>query len=491
MSEFTSGVLFLRKDIRTISSYVQRLTAFNCIVNHLSPKWSVVFIPHTVSTENFCENLSNKLPVLFFWNNEDHGWGYQLFLRGSLNVEFNIEYDSNEDYIDKEVDHSAVVAVFKPTKKKSISPQDAMVDGNNVEYFKRIMGLEKMSWLNYDKCDEDILDFNIEIKSYENTTLKTVDIEITDLSPFRRNGKYGYINDEGDIVVKPIFDHADYFSNGLGLVNYKGKIGFINHDGEYVLEPVYDWASSFSDNRCVVDLNERSMIITRAGEAISEIDRISYRSFWQFSEGKVKVETRDRLIGFMNEHGSWVIKPKYKKAGYFNDGFAWVTLPSGRTVYIDDKESILQVPQGYSVGCAFSEGVAIVSQRFSFGVIDTKGDLLLDHLPLTTNFFKDGLLAIKSEHQYQYINIHGEVVIEQAFDGAYSFSNGIAMVDIKGRTSFIDKSGRLLYKPQKYYNTIMHSIRENTIFKTGNKDRFMYVSKLTGEPVFYLEELDI
>ncbi|MFC5471267.1 WG repeat-containing protein [Cohnella suwonensis] len=491
MSEFTCGVLFLRKDIRLISSYVQRITTFNCIVNHLNPKWSVVFIPQTVSIENFCENLSNKLPLLSFWNNEDHGWGYQLFLRGSLNVEFNLEYDSNEYHIGKEVDHSAVIAVFKPTKKKSISPQDAMVDGNNVEYFKMIMGLEKMSWLNYDKCDEDVLDSNIEIESCENTTFKIVDKEITDLSPFRKNGKYGYINDEGDIVVKPIFDQVDYFSNGLGLVNYKGKIGFINYAGEYVLEPVYDWASSFSDNRCVVDLGTRSLVITKAGEIISEIDRISYEFFWQFSEGIVKVETRDRLIGFMNEHGSWVIKPKYKEAGHFNDGFAWVTLPSGRTVYIDDNERILQVPQGYSVGCAFSEGVAIVSQRFSCGVIDTKGTLLLDHLPFTTDFFKEGLLAIKCEHQYQYINIHGEVVIEPAFDEAFSFSNGVAMVDIKGRTSFIDKSGRLLYKPQKYYNTIMQSIRENTIFKTGHKDRFMYVSKLTGEPVFYLEEHDI
>ncbi|MFD2611609.1 WG repeat-containing protein [Paenibacillus gansuensis] len=491
MSEFTSGVLFLRKDIRSISSYVQRITAFNCIVNHLTPKWSVVFIPHTVSIENFCESLSNKVPLLFFWNNEDHGWGYQLFLRGSLNVEFNIEYESTEDHIGKEVDHSAVIAVFKPTKKKSISPQDVMIDGNNVENFKMIMGLEKMSWLNYDKCDEDVLDSNIEIESYENTTLKIVDKEITDLSPFRKNGKYGYINDEGDIVVKPIFDRVDYFSNGLGRVNYKGKNGFINHTGEYVLEPVYNWASSFSDNRCVVDLEESSLVITKAGEVISEIDRKSYKSFWQFSEGKVKVETRDRLIGFMNEHGSWVIMPKYKEAGHFNDGFAWVTLPSGRTVYIDEKEKSLQVPQGYRVGCAFSEGVAIVSQRLSSGAIDTKGTLLLEHLPFTTDFFREGLLAVKYEHQYQYINVHGEVAIEPAFDGAFSFSNGVAMVDIKGRTSFIDKSGRLLYKPQKYYNTIMQSIRENTIFKTGHKDRFMYVSKLTGEPVFYLEELDI
>ncbi|MBD0378929.1 WG repeat-containing protein [Paenibacillus sedimenti] len=496
MSEFTSGILFLRKDIRLVANYVNRVTDFNCIVNHLNSKWSVLFTPSTVSTEEFCENLSHKLPLLYFWNNEDHGWGYIVFLRGALHAEFNVEYETNvEEHISTHGEHTDadIFSIFKLSKRHIILLQEVLAGNKNVDKFKKILKIENMSWLNYDKCDEDVLDSItvLEVQLREESKIPLISNETTDLSPFRKNGQYGYINDQGDIVVPPIFDRANYFSNGLGRINYKGKIGFINHAGEYVIEPDLDWASSFSDNRCVVDKADRSMVINRSGELISEIDRKSYTSNWKFREGKVNVETPEKLYGFMNEHGSWFIEPTYKEAGHFNDGYAWVTLPSRQTLFINDKGDILHVPEGYRVGSSFSEGLAVVSQRHTCGVIDTKGILLLEQLPFTWNCFKEGLLSIKFQHQYGYIDICGNMVIEPAFDEAFEFLNGIAMVSIKGKTSFIDKSGSLLHKPQKYYNTIMFSMRENTIFKAKYKERFMYMSKLTGEPVFYLEEFDI
>jgi len=55
------------------------------------------------------------------------------------------------------------------------------------------------------------------------------------------DGKYGFINKEGSVIIQPIFDSADSFENGLAAVYLRkesGKMsGYINKDGDYVWEP--------------------------------------------------------------------------------------------------------------------------------------------------------------------------------------------------------------------------------------------------------------
>lgn len=496
MSEFAKGILFLRKEISQIADYVKQITEFHCIVNHLNTKWSVLFIPGTVSTGTFCEHLSHKLSLLEFWNYEDHGWGYKIHQRGSIHTEFRVEYElyGADDLGETQAHVDAIVfSLFKVTKKNIILLQEVLTGSQDVDAFKKILNIKEMSRLNHDTCGEDVLDSDpqIEVSHRSKTNTTSLFKEITDLSPFRKNGQYGYINDYGDIVVHPVFDRADFFSNGLGRVTYKGKIGFINTVGEYVIEPEFDWAASFSEDRCVVEKAERAMIINKKGEIFGTIDRSQYTSNWRFSEGMMNVATKDNQYGFMNELGSWVIEPTYREAGHFRDGYAWVTLSTKPTIYIDSKQNPLTIPEGYKVGSAFSEGLAIISKRHSYGVMDRNGTLLLENLPFTSGFFKEGLLSLRFQHQYGYIDADGNIVIDPGFDEAFEFKNGVAMIGIKGKTSFINKNGTLLHKPQKYYNTIMFSVRENAIFKTQYKERFMYLSKLTGEPVYYLEEFDI
>lgn len=70
----------------------------------------------------------------------------------------------------------------------------------------------------------------------------------------RKNGKVGYANMNGEIVIKPQFDFAFPFKNGFAIVGFGGKdeienehkirvggkYGFINISGEYVIQPIYD-----------------------------------------------------------------------------------------------------------------------------------------------------------------------------------------------------------------------------------------------------------
>ena len=70
------------------------------------------------------------------------------------------------------------------------------------------------------------------------------------LYPVYMNGKYGYIDSNGKIIIKPQFDDAQDFFEGLAVVYKNGLAGFIDQSGEFVIEPQFDYAGSFY-NRCV------------------------------------------------------------------------------------------------------------------------------------------------------------------------------------------------------------------------------------------------
>jgi hypothetical protein len=59
------------------------------------------------------------------------------------------------------------------------------------------------------------------------------------------NGKYGYINKYGKFVIEPQFDDAQLFFNNYALVKQNGKFGFIDMKGNWIAKPEYDVAYEF------------------------------------------------------------------------------------------------------------------------------------------------------------------------------------------------------------------------------------------------------
>ena len=60
------------------------------------------------------------------------------------------------------------------------------------------------------------------------------------LFAIRQNNQWGFINKSGDIQIKPQFEKAYMFQNGIAPVVFNGKVGFINEKGCYLVNPQYD-----------------------------------------------------------------------------------------------------------------------------------------------------------------------------------------------------------------------------------------------------------
>ncbi len=66
------------------------------------------------------------------------------------------------------------------------------------------------------------------------------------LYPICNNGKWGYVNSDGEILVKPQFQKTFITDNGIGIVKSKNKYGYIKTNGAWLIKPTFDTAQYFN-----------------------------------------------------------------------------------------------------------------------------------------------------------------------------------------------------------------------------------------------------
>lgn len=90
-----------------------------------------------------------------------------------------------------------------------------------------------------------------------------------DLIPVCKDGKWGFINQKGEVVVSPQYAEVKNFSDGLAAVKTSsGRWGFIDTTGKMVISVKYSDVSSFSNGRADVCLNGAWQIIDKHGKLV-------------------------------------------------------------------------------------------------------------------------------------------------------------------------------------------------------------------------------
>ena len=287
-------------------------------------------------------------------------------------------------------------------------------------------------------------------------------LEICDdlLLPIKVDGKYGYINENGEVVIEPKYDYASEFSRGLADIKIGGKYGYINKEGAIVVEPKYDVACVFDEDIAMIKDDGKYGYINRKGMIVVEpkYDDADY----EFSEGLARIEV-DGKYGYINRKGNIVVEPKYDAAKPFSEGMAAVGIGEylvEKWGYINKYGGIV-VELNYDDANEFSEGFASVAiGRFSkakWGFINKDGEEVIKPQTRFTDAkdFSEGLAAVRRSYYYGgghgWIDKEGNYVIEPQFENARSFSEGLAAVEIgeypNNKWGYINKDGEMVIEP--------------------------------------------
>lgn len=319
------------------------------------------------------------------------------------------------------------------------------------------------------------------------------------------NGKVGFINPKGNVVVKPKLKDAGYFSENLApFESDDGKWGFIGTQGEIVIKPQFDWALSFKEGLALVESGGLWGFIDKSGQFVIEP---RFKEAAGFSEGLARAAIFDpdyvwentnipngkNNWGFLDKQGNWAIRPTLDRASRdFNGGMAlvgrFVENSAGDKVtglfYIDRQGRELGTLNSFS-NYFFSDDARIVEageneEGTLFSFLDRNGNRLTDKNFKYVQPFTEGLAAVCVDEKWGFIDKTGEFVIEPQFESARSFSEGLAAVtDESDDYGFIDRSGNWAIKPRFEYvenfregfALVYHDGRKVSPEKTGYIDR--------------------
>jgi len=155
-----------------------------------------------------------------------------------------------------------------------------------------------------------------------------------DLIPVSSRGLYGYIDNEGKLLIDLQFHRAYYFSDGLAVVEivpeeYKNfpkpwsyaKCGLINIKGEWVVKPIFEELNTFSEGYAVgrnnlndwVVINEEGKTVYTIKKHNEENIKLDESHNYKFEDGYLKIiYSRKSNNLFLDKNFQAVFKEKFE-----------------------------------------------------------------------------------------------------------------------------------------------------------------------------------
>lgn len=133
---------------------------------------------------------------------------------------------------------------------------------------------DRMSKLyNRFSINEKVLPFNTFGKSIYLNSLETRQLISEGLMCYKKDRKYGYMDESGKVVIPCVYDVACPFDKlGHALVGKKGKFGYINRRGEVIIPIIYDSAiESFQNGKTMVVKDGELQILSETGEVLTRV----------------------------------------------------------------------------------------------------------------------------------------------------------------------------------------------------------------------------
>jgi WG containing repeat len=303
----------------------------------------------------------------------------------------------------------------------------------------------------------------------------------SDLFKIKVNGKYGFIDRTGKVVIEPQFQGVDDFSEDLAEIYVSGKFStaYIDTTGKIVIQPQFDIGSKFSEGFAWVGFNKDKTEY-----------KIGNRTF--YNSGGSHSFNYD--IGFIDRTGKFITEPIFTFAGDFSEGLAFVRTKNNKYGYID-KTGKFAIQPKFDWAENFSEGLALVFVKGKYGFIGKSGKLVIKPQFTKAESFSEGLACVKiggatrepnfgsqiitttfDDTNYAYIDKTGKIILKLKAGEAHSFSEGLARFEPFGdyRNGFIDKSGKVVIKPQFSGSSDFSDGLANVIIEEGG---FAWIDK--------------
>ncbi|MBQ9117319.1 MAG: WG repeat-containing protein, partial [Clostridia bacterium] len=318
-----------------------------------------------------------------------------------------------------------------------------------------------------------------------------------------KNFLYGYADKDGTVIIEPKFlNKLEFAENGLAIARKDSLYGYIDITGEFVILPAFDECSDFTENGLAcVKQNGKFGFIDRAGKYVIFPTFDEAFSFNSFGLACVGI---DEKYGYINGSGEYIVPLEMKKPdryaiddfeedGIFriNGKYGLVSTQTGELIVEAKLDDISPFSDGMARYHLYDPEAELLNQH-KYGYIDASGNVM-EPIYHDAGDFDNGLAVVtvhvKVEDKegevndrwafmYALIDRTGKRVTEPMAAGKLIvirdyYYNGMTVVCLDGKGGYIDKSGKLVMDP-KFDNAV--SLDKNGLIKTEKNGKYGYRS---------------
>lgn len=267
--------------------------------------------------------------------------------------------------------------------------------------------------------------------------LITAALIMSGISAYAETGSasYGYIYPSHDGIRK-VMNTSD--------ANITSKYGYIDEEGNVVSERKYDSATDFTNGIGVMQSGNAIMAINTKGDIIKTFD--SSLSSILYYDGEKGIARKDGLSYLIDKEGKILNGTGYNTLYY--DPLTWKTgiLASKGDLYgfIDWDGNIL-TPIEYTniYGSQDSSGImAAVKKDGKHGFLAGNGKVFVPAIYESAGDFRDGVGILWKNGKAGFINTSGMMITNFKYDNAQNFSEGLGSFMIGTKWGYLDKSGK-------------------------------------------------
>lgn len=301
------------------------------------------------------------------------------------------------------------------------------------------------------------------------------------LIPFKSEGKIGFKDTTGKVVIEPNYKYPDNFHDGLLSAVIDKKKGYVDITGKIVIPFIYENTTNFYKGFAAVQLNKTVFIIDKTGK---QIKKLKYNSLTFSSkdvanvgldgkEGRIEIMTGKEIIppiydyihrfginliakvrqgqkwGVINKAGGVIVPIQYDGINMLNNNIYKVQVSEKYGVVDLDLKLIPELKYDYMEDYPDDEGFIMVKTAGKCGFLNNLGKELT---PLKYDFvrkFTEGYATVFREGRWYFLNKSGEefpIVYngKENFENVSGLMNGFCMVKFKGKKGFIDKNTKLV-----------------------------------------------
>ena len=331
--------------------------------------------------------------------------------------------------------------------------------------------------------------------------INNVNANEVNLIKIEENSKVGYIDDEGEIIVRPKYLYGSDYYKGYAVVrNYNNLYGILDGEGKNEIAFGNIFSANLYGNRYIVSkFTNEGLKMGLLDSNLKEVTRFKYDNL-SYSKSDVFMFTEGEEMGILNKDGKEIYTYKVDEVDDRNISVEVSNLTGDSTsdlyakIKINESSTIINTKTGKEVYKYTLDDIYVLDNNVFYVKNDSGSNRYFvikdDKIVYETSEYRririedlnsNIAIAIKEDSTIDYIDLLTKQKINQNGNTKYTYSDGIILEEVfnfsLGKNEFIIKN------PSKTLGTVSDIDPVDDIFVNGymkintSNEKYSYINK--------------